>query len=196
MSLHTHILVSWILTRFQEAKEGVLQLHDDDPDALESMLRYIYTSKYPEVPSNEWEKHLGLAVIADKYCLQLLKESALEKLEGVKPFYENVRSAPYKPTLIRFEPSLEFVVRVGNALLNGSDQFEKIVNKHCGHDFQAFFKKQKFRKMLDRHTEVRDWLYVEHIQSLAALPEFKALIQSNDQLAAKYLQEVVKTYLD
>ena len=95
--------MSSTLTRVQEAKQGVVSLPDDDSHAVEGVLAFTYTLEYPDwvhnelpnpgcrnelstghkskIPATQWETHLGLFVVADKYQIKVLKKMAKIKLQ-------------------------------------------------------------------------------------------------------------------
>ena len=65
-------------SRWKEANSGTIELKDDDPDAVEAMLRYIYGFNYPSiekamVKAADVTFHLNTYIIADKYMLQELR---------------------------------------------------------------------------------------------------------------------------
>jgi hypothetical protein len=56
-----------ILTTSKEASQSVIELKEDDPDALEALLRYIYTSKYiddEDKRKDDWMFHLNYSIVA------------------------------------------------------------------------------------------------------------------------------------
>lgn len=58
-------------------------MKDDDPDALEAVLRYIYTTSYIPSKKNaqEWLFHLKVSVTAEKYLLPELNKWAYKEFE-------------------------------------------------------------------------------------------------------------------
>jgi hypothetical protein len=65
----------------QESKQTMIELKDDDPDALTSVLRYIY--KLLVIPDSDsdvaWRTWLNIRVTADKYLEPQLSEEADKK---------------------------------------------------------------------------------------------------------------------
>lgn len=51
----------------QEAKQNVIELKEDDPDALEEVLRKLYDCELPAAETKTWRFWLQLMVVADKY---------------------------------------------------------------------------------------------------------------------------------
>lgn len=162
-------------------------LHGDDPDALETMLRYIYTSNYPLIRPRLWKRHLDIAIVADKYGLDLLKNESLGKLDQVRRFVDHCGNRDIASTL-------DFIVHVGNWLPGESERVGKLIEKHCTRDFESFFMEKRFRAMLECHTSVRDRLYVEHIDVLIEHSTFSALLREESGLAAKYLKAIVRLH--
>lgn len=70
-----------MLMRFsQEAKETEVTLHDDDPDAVEAIIRHLYNFKLEPPPCEESHKEVrfycNVVVASDKYALPGLAEEA------------------------------------------------------------------------------------------------------------------------
>lgn len=73
----------------KESTQDVYELQEDDPLAVEEMLRFLYASEYPadtklaarrDIPA--WEKHLGVMIVADKYGISELEDAAFECCES------------------------------------------------------------------------------------------------------------------
>jgi hypothetical protein len=60
----------------QESQEKVIQLKDDDPTALEHVIRHLYGFDIPQNTQSEWRFWLNLHVTADKYLVPKLSEVA------------------------------------------------------------------------------------------------------------------------
>lgn len=65
-----------------------MEFKGDDPDAIEAMLRYLYTLDYVPNASQDargnqptWNDHLNVVIIADKYGFVELKYEALTHLK-------------------------------------------------------------------------------------------------------------------
>ena len=61
----------------QEGSKGVIKLKGDDPDAVEALLRYIYTGNY--TACQRWHDpsfHLHVSIAADKYDFPFLSKDA------------------------------------------------------------------------------------------------------------------------
>ena len=81
----------------------MVSLLDDDPHSVEGLLVFTYTLEYPDwvhndlsntdcknalstghksqIPATQWETHLGLFVVADKYQIRVLKKMAKTRLQ-------------------------------------------------------------------------------------------------------------------
>lgn len=55
-----------VLNETQESTQKVIELRDDDPDAVEHILRYIYTGKHLTDQDREWKLQLQIANSAHK----------------------------------------------------------------------------------------------------------------------------------
>ncbi|TKA82691.1 hypothetical protein B0A55_01497 [Friedmanniomyces simplex] len=76
--------------KFAEAQQPIIELKDDDEEAVEALLRWLYTFDYehrhtgnaPDSPEEEStiDFHLSVCLVADKYLLQDLKNEALSRL--------------------------------------------------------------------------------------------------------------------
>jgi hypothetical protein len=92
VSLNT--LPSWLLWLFdQEAKSGVIELHDDDPIYFEILLRYLYEHKWNTTIADQKShgRHkdtfpakaltpIGVYALADKYGVEELMACAVDRL--------------------------------------------------------------------------------------------------------------------
>lgn len=60
----------------QESQENSIDLQEDDPDAVDLLLEFLYTGDYTTNPGAEAEGHVSVFEIASKYLLDSLKELA------------------------------------------------------------------------------------------------------------------------
>ena len=65
----------------QESKQKTVELKDDDPTALEHVLRYLYGLGLPV--SDHWKFWMNLHVTADKYLIPKLSAVASDKFYAV-----------------------------------------------------------------------------------------------------------------
>lgn len=71
---------------YQEKDATAIELKDDDPDALEAVLRCFYNGSYQEYPGarpKDWAYHLEVSLTADKYLLPDLSEAAFDTFEDI-----------------------------------------------------------------------------------------------------------------
>ncbi|KAH7403063.1 BTB/POZ protein [Cadophora sp. MPI-SDFR-AT-0126] len=98
----SRVLNAACMTGFKEAQTGIVDLDDDDPAAVETMLRFFYTGKYIE-PANEsgeirFEIRIAILIyiLADKYdvsALMDLAEKSFKRLLSVSLTEEDYLSA-------------------------------------------------------------------------------------------------------
>ena len=67
-------------------QKAVVTLKGDDEDAVEAMLRWLYTFDYEErkrneKPANTLNFHLNTCVVADEYLVLTLKDEAVKRLQ-------------------------------------------------------------------------------------------------------------------
>ncbi|GIZ36648.1 hypothetical protein CKM354_000011700 [Cercospora kikuchii] len=68
---------------FSESTQKVIQLRDDDPDAVEHVLRYIYTAEHKSDQDENWKLQLQITNSAHKYLLHDLANAAMKKFKRV-----------------------------------------------------------------------------------------------------------------
>nr|OQO17401.1 hypothetical protein B0A51_15854 [Rachicladosporium sp. CCFEE 5018] len=78
-------------SRFAEASLKEIELKDDDPEALEALLEYLYQIEYDSSHDKSWRFYLALGTAADKYLLLALKDEAFQRLEYV---ISNLKKTP------------------------------------------------------------------------------------------------------
>lgn len=60
----------------------VIELHEDDPDALSTLLRHLYNFPYPRSALNGPKFHMDVFITAKKYLVEELPPVALEGLRN------------------------------------------------------------------------------------------------------------------
>jgi len=55
-------------------------LGEDDPDAVEQLLRYLYGCTLPDAGEKSWRFWFGLMITADKFLEPVLSEAASSRL--------------------------------------------------------------------------------------------------------------------
>ena len=82
-------------SRFQEREKTVIELKDDDPDAVDTMLRYLYNFPYPKSTADSPKFHINNFIAARKYLLTELEPIALagvrSSIESVQAEYNNTK---------------------------------------------------------------------------------------------------------
>ncbi|KAI5358263.1 Putative ankyrin repeat and BTB/POZ domain-containing protein [Septoria linicola] len=69
-------------SHFAEAHQNVVELEEDHLDAVEHILRYIYSQTHNTDQDNEWKLQLEVAKAAEKYLLFKLAEAASLKFKN------------------------------------------------------------------------------------------------------------------
>lgn len=101
----------------QEAKQGVIELKEDDPDAMEEVLRHHYGCKFPVAATKPWRLWFDLVTTADKYLepeLSNKAESQLRKVAGscedtdtVLDIFQSIKSdMTHRESLSKFADAL------------------------------------------------------------------------------------------
>ncbi|KAK5116593.1 hypothetical protein LTR85_009218 [Meristemomyces frigidus] len=79
-------------SRFAESKKNIIELKDDDENAVTSMFKWLYSFEYDEAwtkPSvaplqrSSFERHVAVYIVADKYQLPALSELAKQRIESI-----------------------------------------------------------------------------------------------------------------
>ncbi|CAK1360790.1 unnamed protein product [Cercospora beticola] len=64
---------------FSESSRKVIELKEDDPDAVEHVLRYLYSGNHHTDQDSNWKLQLQIANAAQKYLVTDLAKAATEK---------------------------------------------------------------------------------------------------------------------
>ena len=122
---------------------AVIELHEDDPDAVETMIRHLYNFPYPKQTTDGPEFHVNNFVAAKKYLLNDLESIALA---GVLSSVESVES------IYRRSKDITGIFELRQLLSIHRDQHEdfsvmasQLARKHLG----SLVTIPEFRKMLD-----------------------------------------------
>lgn len=116
----------------QEASEGVMELHEDDPEHFEFLLKFMYTGAYnrheiAKFAGDDKTKRvlvpIGIHAIADKYDVAKLYEPAAEDVKAV--FMEASKGQDMLITAIRAHYGTEVNVDGAMGRLLTSVVFEK-----------------------------------------------------------------------
>jgi len=133
----------------QEASEGIMELHEDDPEHFEFLLKFIYTGAYnkhdiAKLAGSGSNKRIlvpiGMHAIADKYDVAKLYEPAAEDVKAV--LMEASKGQDILITAIRAHYSTEVNVDGAMGRLITSVVFEK---------HQDFVRTKDFEQLLLAH---------------------------------------------
>lgn len=169
----------------QESNDGVLELQEDDPLAVEQMLRYVYTSQYTYEPmmrdATTWETHFNVMIVADKYGLPNLEELAYKKCE------EHItRLQMTDKMLFRLvERSWEYGDR--------QSRFSKLIaslSAVSGSRFPELFNNSQFRPWIDAHPVVISPLIGKHFATLMRYQSFRNKISNDPAMALEHLDRL------
>ena len=165
----------------QESKQGVFELQEDNPDALETMLRYIYKGVYETPHSTEWEADFEVAIVADKYGIDQLKARACSCLK----VHANVLAA------VLHTHTIDLITKFCGMLARSADYpetdgkfkafMEQLSDDHC----TTLIDYPDFRKYLEENPEMKLNLYKNHLVALSQKPEFKTMLKEDGQFAVE-----------
>lgn len=147
----------------------MIELKDDDPDAVEVLLHWLYHGDYNSIISGHlanreptWRFHLSIALAADKYLCPGLEKAAVFALS------EHLRST--KSSTEEAAHMLEVVheMDVTPSVAAMAEQVRKRM-------LTDLLKNPRFRALLDRNSELR-WKIMEGLASFeAAVPKSATL---------------------
>lgn len=169
----------------QEGEEGVLELHGDHPLALYDMLQYLYIADYWALPLSEdlgdgygsrWVRHLELAIVADKYCIDGLKKTALRRLEEGISLDSPSDIAKFAARALR--SSIE------------EERLDAIILQDCRSRFIECFKHASFRGWLFERPVICADLCSRNILGLVRVQAFHDLIKGDGSLAMDILRRL------
>lgn len=173
-----------MLTLAQESEEGVLELHGDDPDALEALLQYIYTSKYPtnypDIPTSDWKAFVNLAITADKYGFRGLHFEALLKIRDIPP--------------LDLDDSISMLCECSALFPDEFFGFRHIIGDQWRDRFGAYIGDKRFRELMGARPHLRDELYFDYLNELMEVAEFKTMLHADGKLATDFLQKFMSDY--
>ncbi|KAK5687188.1 hypothetical protein LTS10_001326 [Elasticomyces elasticus] len=68
---------------FKEADDGIVEIHDDDPDVIDKMIHYIYHTEYDDAETEIAPVLFNVRVVAaaEKYFVKFLAPLAVSKLD-------------------------------------------------------------------------------------------------------------------
>jgi hypothetical protein len=170
---------------FAESTSDVVELKEDDPWAVDAMLRHIYgfeyksTTKPSEQEMSLCEFHVNVAVTAKKYGIEKLQTIAMAAAEGVTSAWRTNEAIPSKEAddrevvfstiqmLARYEDHLEAIQALG----------KKLVDRHM----VSLYQSEDFRSWLEDHK-----VYGLEKAALAVARGHKRGEKKPDLLVCKY----------
>lgn len=134
-------------SKVKESREPTIELKDDDPKAVEAVLRHLYNFTYAETEKAAGdfttETHLHIITAAQKYMLPALETHALEALDSAVTKTDEACKKS-KQAL----PVLELL----KLLSNHSELHKRVVEQSTRlieNNFVHLFKLVEFRKLLE-----------------------------------------------
>lgn len=156
----------------QESKRNVIELHDDDPTALETTIRWLYTGNlHSDNPNLTWQPSIEVLITADKYSLTDLSLQVLTHLE-------------LRDCFTFVSPShLQHAVSRAADFSDTGGRMQKILFDICDKHFRECFDDAAFRDWLETMPWLRDRLYKRHIAWLARHTAFRAKLRKGGEFA-------------
>jgi len=164
----------------------VIELHDDDPDALEHILQYLYTPDHRRCTQHfcgfsDIETtvihHAKVAIVADKYGITSLRDKAFRAIL----FHRGSMSVSWVANL-----TTRIVADIGPQ--KALDDFVLCMTED---HFTGCYRFEAFRECLTKVPQARDTLCEEHIVELMDIPEFRTELAASGERAVLYLQYFV-----
>ncbi|KAK3714301.1 hypothetical protein LTR37_007887 [Vermiconidia calcicola] len=134
--------------KFAESERKTIELHDDDPDAVEAMLRYIYSFEYadnagkPALGTAAF--HLNVYVVAKKYQMPTLGTKALKSVHGEIATFDKTGN----PSTTRGFEILQLIMAL-KTYKEHDESFEKVAKKLTIAYLPALMKEKEFRASLE-----------------------------------------------
>lgn len=153
----------------------MVQLHGDDEQAVEDMLRWVYSH---EDFDTEFIKHSGAgflsrmmegAIIADKYGIPSMEKYNVEQCQTILLACGEVDAVEFAEQAVRYPDS--------HGLLAES------LPEFFGGCFVNLFKNEHVRALLAKHADIRAQLIEENFDELATTDEFRDLVRKDHDLA-------------
>lgn len=161
-------------------------MHEDSTEAVQCMLRYIYTSVYAldESVSNDdlerWERHLHVAIIADRYDIPDLEKAAFKACTAM---IENEDEDLFNLPLL-IAQSANYHDRDG--------KLRQIVLDMTEVQFVCLFELSDVRDWLDENVERKeqDRLIVENFDEFICMQYFRRMLREDGEMALQHLDRV------
>lgn len=168
----------------KESDGDVVELKDDDADAVEAMLRHIYGLSYLPTTTDgktlSWNFHLNVAMVGDKYRLADLEASAFQEFREMVLKQEDYAAIV---TIIKELPKYDYASTEMQILV------DRLIEKH----FVGLMKQPAFRAIFEADKGLM-WKYVDRLTFAYELKEEKMAICSRCKAGQKVVYEVTNLY--
>lgn len=171
---------------------GVIHLEDDNEEAIDDMLHWLYSFEYfpsfdlkvmKNLDEDDWERHLDGAIIAHKYGIASMEKYAIGVCTcAIETFAEDLDA-----------------VRLAKRALDYPDKGAILADyiPHFSHGrFPELFKDDRFRRLLARYPETRQQLIDENFTELIKTEEFRAHLKADGELALRYIDRLMESEQD
>ena len=150
-----------LLTNHQDANKSIIELKDDDADALEGVLQYIYTFGWTknEQQKSDWRFQLNVSIAAEKYLVSKLPEEAYNAFNDIIKCTRDPNQALDMAIALR-----EYKER--------DERITPLIDNLLSTHMEAISKGKRFRDLMDNDKEFR-WWYIEHSTLTADLVEME-----------------------
>ena len=144
--------------KMKEKNQAIVELHDDDPEALEAVLRWLYTETYQEglEKTRDWQFHLSVAETADKYLCNALEALASGNLRTIVARITDIKE------VMRV---MEVLPTSAHRVQSTQEILQDLREKH----FHKLMKQPQFRDSLKRDNEKM----MEDIERLTTMQKLK-----------------------
>ncbi|KAH9826120.1 Broad-Complex, Tramtrack and Bric a brac [Teratosphaeria destructans] len=147
---------------FAESEAKVIELKDDTVDALDAVLRYIYTGKYcseedgEEYQKRSWEFNIDVSITANKYMIDTLSKIAWEECKSLINRLTDVQEV--------FD-ALEKMPEYEGYDASFSEIAANLREKHL----KSLLKLPAFRAQMETNTEDM-WKMIERLSFASSIP--------------------------
>lgn len=166
--------------QLQESQTGIYDLDEDDLNAVEYMLRYIYTSVYTPVqtaaePVEQWERHLNVAIV-DKYDLPGLEDLAIEACAA------DINTNNLEDS----DSDVLHLVNRAATYYDGAGKLAHLISEKVNMRVVDLFPNENFQKWLQEHAEEREKLITKYFDDLLDGSEvFREMLRSDGEMALR-----------
>ena len=166
----------------------MLELKDDDPKAVEALLRHLYDLEY--MPTSTWAEkdkmpkpieHVEVAIVADKYGAVDLHQRALIVLARVLSDFSETNDI------------IELLLR-SFSCPDADGRLKNITEKLCNRNFVSLFEEPRFRQLLSNEfSDFNEKILATHSLSIMQDVVLRELLEdSQGKLVFKMLSPLTK----